>query len=334
MVVNGECTNVFCATRPPGHHAGRELRAMNAISNGFCVFNGAACAALYAATPISEGGRGLKRVCVIDFDVHHGNGTQDVLCSTFDSRFLYVSLHAGGAHINGFEDEGPRNDEFGPRRSPGGGSRHPEGIFPGRCGDTSPHPGVLNIPLGQKVTAHLVGNALVSQVAPAVESFSPELIVLSAGFDAHKNDPLGMGGLSAEDFGSITDVACNMAAKSCSGRVISIMEGGYGVPCCRPRKDLFLPGSLKNSNKTLAEDKSTKDKTLDDKATSGIKQNSSNEETGYLGDDLPNSMEDEVPFALAQKLERCQAEGFLHCVKEHVGALVKSNNSGYGCEKK
>lgn len=74
---------------------------MKAVSNGFCILNAVACAALHAVTPISEGGLGLRRVCVIDFDVHHGNGTQDILCSTYDPRFLYVSLHAGGPEVNG-----------------------------------------------------------------------------------------------------------------------------------------------------------------------------------------------------------------------------------------
>lgn len=107
--------------------------------------------------------------------------------------------------------------------------RNPKrGIFPGRCGDTSPHDGVLNIPLGGRVTAHALGTALVTKVSPAVEKFAPELIIISAGFDAHKNDPLNMGGLAAEDFGTLTEVICKLAHKACSGRVLSVMEGGYG----------------------------------------------------------------------------------------------------------
>lgn len=287
--------NVFCAVRPPGHHAGRELRPMNAISNGFCLLNAAACAALYATAPCAEGGLGLRRVCIIDFDVHHGNGTQDILCSTHDPRFFYVSLHAGGAHINGYKDGGETHDGF--YHGVSGSGRH-EGIFPGRCGDTSPHEGVLNIPLGKKVTAAAVGNALVTTVAPAVEVFSPELIILSAGFDAHKNDPLGMGGLSAEDFGSVTEVACQIAFKSCNGRVLSVMEGGYGVPCCRPRNDTFLPDNMKMTAPIRLLD---------------------------LGSDLPESMEDSVTPALQQKLDRCHQEGFLECVRQHVGSLAKCN---------
>ena len=296
-VMKGESVNAFCAVRPPGHHAGKELRPMNATSNGFCLLNGAACAALYATLSQTEGGCGAKRVCVIDFDVHHGNGTQDILCSTYDSRFLYVSIHAGGAHINGFESGGYGNSF---RRNLGSGSKEPEGIFPGKCGDTSPHPGVLNIPLGQKVTAHAVGNALVTKVSPAVRAFSPELIILSAGFDAHKNDPLGMGGLDARDFGSITEVACQMAAKTCSGRVISILEGGYGVPCCRPLKDLFLPSAITQSHKYFD-----------------------------LGSDLPTTMDDNVDESMQQALDKCHAEGFLQCVEEHVRALSRNNNRSY-----
>jgi acetoin utilization deacetylase AcuC-like enzyme len=288
MVVKGECVSAFCATRPPGHHAGRELRAMNAVSNGFCLLNNAACAALYAVTPRNEGGRGLKRVCIIDFDVHHGNGTQDILCSTYDSRFFYVSLHAGGAHINGFETNGSDSEDQDFRRILGGSKQ--DGIYPGRCGDHSPHSGVLNIPLGPKVTAHAIGTALMTEVAPAVEAFSPDLIILSSGFDAHKHDPMGLGSLSAEDFGSVTDVACQMAMKVCSGRVVSVLEGGYGVPCCQPSAESFIPP-----------------KYLD------------------LGKDVPEGMMDDVSDALKQKLEKCYSEGFLDCVKAHVTALSRSS---------
>jgi len=296
MIVGGECVNGFCAVRPPGHHAGRELRPMKAVSNGFCLLNAAACAALYATSPKSEGGLGLRRVCVIDIDVHHGNGTQDILCSTQDSRFLYVSTHAGGAHINGYDDE---DHENGLHRNLN--TYKNEGIFPGRCGDSSPHEGVLNIPLGQKISSQAIGTSLVSRVSPAVQAFSPELIIISAGFDAHKNDPLGMGGLSAEDFGSVTSVICHMAHKICSGRVLSILEGGYGVPCCRkPMRDLFLPNNTEPEFEPM--------KILD------------------LGDDLPDTMDDHIDPILAQKLDRCHQEGFLECVKEHVGSLAKNND--------
>lgn len=294
MIMGGKCVNAFCAVRPPGHHAGRSLRPMNAISNGFCLLNAAAGAALYAATPRSQGGLGLKRVCVIDFDVHHGNGTQDILCSTHDPRFLYVSTHAGGPHINGYEDDNS-NDGF--RRSLN--TNKNEGIFPGRCGDTSPHPGVLNVPLGKKVTPSALGTALVCEVTPKVGQFDPELIIISAGFDAHVNDPLGMGGLTAENFGTVTKVICQMAMKSCSGRILSILEGGYGVPCCRPLdKDTFLPKGADGSQLRILD----------------------------LGGELPDDMDDGIDTMLAKKLDKCHQEGFLECVEQHVRNLALNSN--------
>ena len=321
MIVGGLCVNVFCATRPPGHHAGRELHAMTAISNGFCILNPVACAAIYATTPQSEGGIGLKRVCVIDWDVHHGNGTQDILCATHDPRFLYVSLHAGGALINGYETE-ESDEEYRV-----GSMKKPEGIFPGRCGDTSPHKGVLNIPLGARVTPHDVGNALVTQVEPAVEEFAPDLIILSAGFDAHKNDPLGMGGLSAVDFGHITEVACAMAFKCCSGRMMSVLEGGYGVPCCRPQKCLFLPPikqseSVKSGNYHVSTSQlSVESSTMSAETGKGVQVS----RLVDLGEDLPDDMDDQVQSGLLVRLEKCHQEGFIDCVREHVLALHKNS---------
>ena len=143
------------------------------------------------------------------------------------------------------------------------------------------------------MTAALMGAALVTQVSPKVEIFSPDLIILSAGFDAHINDPLGMGGLTAEDFRSVTEVACQMATRACSGRIISVLEGGYGVPCCQPRDDLFAP----NPDEKLFE----------------------------VGSVLPSDMKDDMPFTLRQKLDKCHQEGFCECVKEHVTGFINCN---------
>lgn len=377
MVVRGECVNAFCVTRPPGHHAGRSLHPMKAVSNGFCILNAVACTALYATSPVSEGGLGLSRVCVIDFDVHHGNGTQDILCSTYDHRFLYVSLHAGGAEINGHPMEDDPDHELhdlgiNPKMS---------GIYPGRCGDTSPHKGVLNVPLGAKVTSHAVGTALIGQVSPRVEAFSPDLIILSAGFDAHKSDPMGLGGLRAEDFGHITQVACEIAFKSCSGRVVSVLEGGYGVPCCRPQQDLFLPTTsfVRASSKSIPDVHESQQPMALETSMSPVKSvHDSNQLNGGvssklssvlhdstqkvegesslptsdhqkkepsnsfvspailrkrpqpsklldLGDDIPSNMDDQVPFALQVRLEKCNAEGFVECVRHHVQSLAQCN---------
>jgi hypothetical protein len=349
MIMTGECVNVFCPTRPPGHHAGRELHAMKAVSNGFCVLNAVACAALYATAPLSQQGLGLSRVCVIDIDVHHGNGTQDILCSTYDPRFLYVSIHAGGLHVNGIDVE-----EIGEQMSHHLGRNAKKGIFPGRCGDTSPHSGVLNIPLGGKVTAHALGTALITKVSPAVVKFSPELIIVSAGFDAHKNDPLNLGGLNAEDFGTLTEIICKLAFKSCSGRVLSVLEGGYGVPCCRPQ---HFPPTTEAPTKANPEG----DQALEVNATSRVsapnvlpegqqttepaKLERGGEDGGTdstvqppkqeqmvplqcldLGEELPPDMPDVVSsYTLQKRLDRCHAEGFIHCVREHVSALVRCN---------
>lgn len=301
MVVTGKCVNVFCAIRPPGHHAGKDIHPMKAVSNGFCILNAAASAALYAASPRSQGGLGLKRVCVIDIDVHHGNGTQDILCSTYDPRFLYISTHAGGAHVNGFQNEDDADADLTLFRR--GTLSSADGIFPGKCGDVSPHPGVLNIPLGTKVTSSALGTALVTQVSPAVEAFDPDLIIISAGFDAHVNDPMGMGGLSAKDFGTVTAVICQMALRCCSGRVISVLEGGYGVPCCsRLGEDLFLP---------KGDGHQPSQKTLD------------------LGEDLPPDMEDTVDPVIRSQLDKCHQEGFLQCVQSHVSNLNLHNHTEF-----
>ena len=316
MIMSGECLNVFCATRPPGHHAGRELHAMKAVSNGFCILNSAACAALYATTPIADGGLGLSRVCVIDIDVHHGNGTQDVLCSTYDPRFLYISMHAGGPDVNGLDIE---DDELERVEHHLAGNAK-KGIFPGRCGDISPHKGVLNIPLGGRVTSHGIGTALVTKVTPAVDEFNPEIIIISAGFDAHKNDPLGLGGLNAEDFGTLTEVICKLAYKCCSGRVISIMEGGYGVPCCRPQN--FEDRAKNDSTSSDGKDSSVSAEPVKPKPPEKYAELQCLD----LGSDLPPSMADVISsYALQKRLDRCHQEGFVHCVREHVSALARCN---------
>eukprot|EP00529_Nitzschia_sp_RCC80_P007986 CAMPEP_0113523390 /NCGR_PEP_ID=MMETSP0014_2-20120614/45681_1 /TAXON_ID=2857 /ORGANISM="Nitzschia sp." /LENGTH=1339 /DNA_ID=CAMNT_0000421479 /DNA_START=318 /DNA_END=4335 /DNA_ORIENTATION=+ /assembly_acc=CAM_ASM_000159 len=308
MIMTGQCLNVFCPTRPPGHHAGRELHAMKAISNGFCVLNTVACAAIYATMPLSQGGLGLSRVCVIDIDVHHGNGTQDVLCSTYDPRFLYVSMHAGGPMINGI-DLGDDAKEI-PHHLAGNAKK---GIFPGRCGDISPHAGVLNIPLGGRVTAHALGTALVTKVSPTVEKFSPDLIIISAGFDAHKNDPLNMGGLSAQDFGTLTEVICKLAHKSCSGRILSVLEGGYGVPCCRPQNFAAAPETANGSGSPMTNGDKATDQSVQNagEPTEKVSLNTSSpsvkEEENMvcldLGSDMPSDMKDVVAsYALQKKL--------------------------------
>jgi hypothetical protein len=231
--------------------------------------------------------------------------SQNILCETFDPRFLYVSIHAGGAHVNGVAMEDDPLHELHDLAS----NPKQTGIYPGRCGDTSPHEGVLNLPLGAKVTSHEVGLALVSRVTPRVNAFAPDLIILSAGFDAHKSDPMGLGMLTAEDFGHITEVACQLAFKSCSGRVISVMEGGYGVPCCRLQNEEPAQREAPNDEgKCQAAEPRQQPSILLD-----------------LGDDLPEDMDDQVPLALQRRLEKCHAEGFVECIREHVRSLARCN---------
>jgi acetoin utilization deacetylase AcuC-like enzyme len=348
MVVHGHCVNAFCMARPPGHHAGRSIHAMKAVSNGYCVLNAVAVTALYAVTAVAEGGLGLGRVCVLDFDAHHGNGTQDILCSTYDPRFFYVSLHAGGAQVNGHPKEDDPNHELHDLSD----DRKQSGIYPGRCGDTSPHAGVLNIPMGPRVTGQAVGQVLIERVLPQIEAFSPDLLILSAGFDAHKSDPMELGTLSAADFGHITELACDVAFKTCSGRVVSVLEGGYGVPCCRIQKDTFLPKvspPTENVRQENLPQAAAQNPVAPPEAAavarleSGIANSESNAISKSatsaftvvrkptklidLGDDLPDDMDDQVPAALQNRLEKCHAEGFVECVSEHVKSLLGHNKA-------
>jgi acetoin utilization deacetylase AcuC-like enzyme len=186
-VMGGDFRNAFCAVRPPGHHAER-ARAM-----GFCLFNNVAVGALHARAT-----HGLKRIAVVDFDVHHGNGTQDIF---FDAPDLfYASTHQMPLY-------------------PGTGSPDERGI----AGN------VLNRPLRPGSGSVEFRAAYRDSVLPALEAFVPEFIFISAGFDAHRADPLANLALSEEDFGWVTAEICAIAARLCEGRVVSTLEGGYDL---------------------------------------------------------------------------------------------------------
>lgn len=186
-VMEGWAHTGFVASRPPGHHAERH-RAM-----GFCFFNGAAVAALHARVRW-----GLQRVAVLDFDVHHGNGTQDIFQS--DPDLLYVSSHQFPCY-------------------PGTGSLEERGV----AGN------VLNMPMPPGTDGADFRAAWEHIGLPAVLQFQPELIILSAGFDAHRADPLAELMLDTEDFGWLTDHILATADAVCQGRVVSVMEGGYDL---------------------------------------------------------------------------------------------------------
>ncbi|MFV0474420.1 MAG: histone deacetylase family protein [Pikeienuella sp.] len=186
MVTRGEAGAVFCATRPPGHHAERD-RAM-----GFCFFSNAAIAALHALE-----GHGLSRVAIADFDVHHGNGTQDVFWS--DPRVLFASSHQSPLY-------------------PGTGAAHETGAG-----------NIVNGALPSGAGGAAFRRLWEERLLPAIDAHAPELLIISAGFDAHARDPLAGLELEAEDFGWITGRLCDLADRHCRGRVVSTLEGGYDL---------------------------------------------------------------------------------------------------------
>ena len=186
MVMGGEVGNAFCAVRPPGHHAER-ARAM-----GFCFINNAAAAALHAMEA-----HGLNRVAIVDFDVHHGNGTQDLFQN--DGRVLYVSTHQAPLF-------------------PGTGYASETGVG-----------NIVNLPLPAMTGSAEFRDAFLMAIDPALARHAPELVIISAGFDAHKSDPLAQLRLGEEDFVWATEQLCDYAQNHCRGRVISTLEGGYDL---------------------------------------------------------------------------------------------------------
>lgn len=185
-VISGSHKNAFVATRPPGHHA-ETNRAC-----GFCIFNNAAIAAQYARK-----NHDAERVAVIDFDVHHGNGTQDIFWG--DKDLFYGSTH-----------EMPL--------FPGTGALNETGVG-----------NIWNAPLRAGDAGEKFMEAMKSRVLPALRNFSPDLLIISAGFDAHTNDPLANLHLDEKDFSWISKELLDIADKQCDGRVISILEGGYNL---------------------------------------------------------------------------------------------------------
>ncbi len=187
MVLAGEVANAFCAIRPPGHHAERETPM------GFCLFGNAALAAKLA---LDE--HGLARVAVVDFDVHHGNGTQDLLWD--EPRSLFVSSH-----------------------------QMPLWPCTGKPSETGPHDTILNLPLPPASDGAMMRQLYEDKVFPRLEAFAPELLIISAGFDAHRADPLAELRWEVEDFTWLTERLCEIAARHCGGRVVSTLEGGYDL---------------------------------------------------------------------------------------------------------
>ena len=187
LVLSGEAKNAFVAVRPPGHHAERQT------AMGFCLFGNIALGVKHALDF-----HGLKRVAVVDFDVHHGNGTQDLLwdearCLTFTSQQMPLW--------------------------PGTGSEYEQGKFKN----------IVNIPFPPGSSGALMRQKYNALVFPALQKFKPELILISAGFDAHEADPLAELNWSTEDFSWLTERLCQIASDYCEGRLVSILEGGYDL---------------------------------------------------------------------------------------------------------
>lgn len=186
LVLDGKAGNAFCATRPPGHHAETDT------AMGFCFFGNVAIAAKHALDH-----HGLKRVAILDFDVHHGNGTQDLVEA--DPRILFCSSHQSPLF-------------------PGTGAAHETGVG-----------NVLNVPFADGTGSQGFRSAWNGKIFPRVDAFMPELIIVSAGFDAHKADPLAGMMLETADFAWVTGRICDLADRHCQGRVVSALEGGYDL---------------------------------------------------------------------------------------------------------
>ncbi|WP_065333507.1 histone deacetylase family protein [Tritonibacter mobilis] len=187
LVLSGEVRNAFCATRPPGHHAETDTPM------GFCLLGNAALAVKHALDH-----HNLRRVAVVDFDVHHGNGTQDLLWD--ERRALVISSQQMPLW-------------------PGSGHTEEDGAYGN----------VMNLPFPPDSTGATMRNAYTEHVFPRLRAFKPELIILSAGFDAHKDDPLAQLNWETDDFRWLTAELCALARELCQGRIVSTLEGGYDL---------------------------------------------------------------------------------------------------------
>jgi acetoin utilization deacetylase AcuC-like enzyme len=185
-VASGEVSNAFCAVRPPGHHA-EPMQPM-----GFCIFNNVAVGALHA-----RAAHGLRRIAVVDFDVHHGNGTQAMF--ERDAELFFASTHQYPLY-------------------PGTGARSETGVG-----------NIVNAPLPPHAGSEEFRAAMERDVLPALRAFKPDLLLISAGFDAHRADPLANLNLEDADYRWATERLLEVAGECCGGRVVSTLEGGYDL---------------------------------------------------------------------------------------------------------
>ncbi|MEQ1616479.1 MAG: histone deacetylase family protein [Hyphomicrobiaceae bacterium] len=185
-VITGKVKNAFCQVRPCGHHA------ETATAMGFCFFNNVAVAARHA-----QAAHGAERVAIIDWDVHHGNGTQDIFWS--DKSVFFASTHQMPLY-------------------PGTGALGETGVG-----------NICNAPLRPNDGGEQFRDAMMSRILPALRNFGPDIILISAGFDAHQNDPLANLRLVEDDFGWATEQLVEVAEKHAGGRIVSMLEGGYDL---------------------------------------------------------------------------------------------------------
>ena len=183
-VITGRASNAFCAVRPPGHHATRDS------AMGFCFFNNVAVAARHALDV-----HGLERVAIIDFDVHHGNGTEDIIAG--DERVLMCSFF-----------------------------QHP--LYP-YSGGVPKGTNMVNVPVAPYTRGPAVRQLIADMWLPALHAFKPQMVFISAGFDAHREDDLGQMGLVEDDYAWITREVLRVARQHAQGRVVSCLEGGYAL---------------------------------------------------------------------------------------------------------
>lgn len=200
LVMSGTMENAFCNIRPPGHHAGR------ASASGFCIFNNVAAAAAYALEK-----HGLQRIAIADFDVHHGEGTEDIFRD--DPRVMMCSTF-----------------------------QHPYYPF---CGAESGNEHIINVPLAARSTGADFRAAVTNHWLPALERFQPQLILISAGFDAHWEDDMGGLALRENDYFWVTETLKEVAKRHANGRIVSALEGGYALHA--------LGRSVMNHIKSLSE---------------------------------------------------------------------------------
>lgn len=199
-IVHGHTQRAFCIARPPGHHAFPDH------AEGFCLFNNIVIGALHAQS------LGLKKIAIVDFDVHHGNGS-DFMARKHEDIF-YASTHQWPLY-------------------PGTGS--PEDNIPGR---------ILNIPMRAGDGSQLFRNIYETAIFPAVKEFHPDLLMISAGFDAHKDDPLAQIELETDDFEWVTAGLAKIANECCQGRIVSVLEGGYDLAALRESSEAHIQGLM------------------------------------------------------------------------------------------